>query len=232
MFRFRRVRILLPQQWHTRMARRGLGRRRVPRGVVYAALIFCAFWIVFAMVGARIRPIISQMASANVSNLATNAIHDAITGRLQEDGYTYDSLIDFEKDERGQITALKTDMLAINRLKGDIIRDVLKAVRSIGTPELGIPLGNVTGVDLLSGRGARIPVRIVPVGTAGADFANVFSEAGINQTRHQIMMTIRADISVLMPGQSAVTEVTVQMAVAETVIVGTVPDTYASIKLE
>ncbi|MCL2031652.1 MAG: sporulation protein YunB [Oscillospiraceae bacterium] len=231
MRRFRRVRILLPRRWYMRGPRWGMGRR-VPRGAVYAAAALAAFWIAFAAVSAHIRPIAAQMASARVGQLVTRAIHDAILRRLHEDGYTYESLIRFEKGENGQITALKTDMLAVNRLQGDIVRDVLEAIRNAGTPELGIPLGNVTGVELLSGRGPRIPVRIVPVGTAGAELTNVFSEAGINQTRHQIVMTIRADVGVLMPGRSEVTEVTVQISVAETVIVGTVPDSYASIRLE
>jgi sporulation protein YunB len=204
---------------------------RLPRGAVWTVAVLAVFLIIFSMISARVRPIIEQMASARVSYLATNAIHDAIAKRLQADEYTYDRLIDFEKDLSGQITALKTDMLAINSLKADIIRDVLEAIRGVGTSELAIPLGNVTGIDLLSGRGPRIPVKIVPVGTAGADFSNVFTAAGINQTRHQIMMTIQADISILMPGRSAVTEVAVQMSVAETVIVGTVPDTYANLNL-
>ena len=237
--RVRRIRVLWPQHWSwgsrrspPRRTRWEVRNLRIRRVLLCSALILIAAWIGFAVASAHLRPIISQMASARVSHLATNAIHDAIGKRLDEGEYSYDRLIKFEKDSAGRITALKTDMMAMNRLKSDIVHDVLDAIKNIGTSELGIPLGNVTGAELLAGRGPLVPVKIVPVGTAGAEFSNVFNAAGINQTRHQVILTIQADLSVLMPGQSAVTTVSVEVSVAETVIVGTVPDTYANFKLE
>ena len=242
--RVRRVRILLPQSWHTQRMRRNpfspmrrpkprgnTGRSHVRRFALVAAVALIVFMILFSTISAHLRPIISQMASARVNYLASAAINDAITQRLQNGAYTYDHLVTFEKDTTGRITALRTDMMAVNRMKADIIRDVLDAIKDIGTSELGIPFGNLLGNQLFSGRGPMIPVKIVPVGTAAADFSNVFSAAGINQTRHQIVMTLTADISFLMPGQSATTSISVPVNVAETVIVGTVPEAYADFKM-
>jgi sporulation protein YunB len=171
------------------------------------------------------------MASARVNYLASTAIHDAIGKGLGEGVYGYDSLIAFEKDSAGRITALKTDMLAVNRMKSYITGNVLEAIKNIGTSELGIPFGNLIGGELFSGRGPHIPVRIVPVGSVNAEFSNVFSSAGINQTRHQIMMTVNADLSILTLGDSEETRVSVQVSVAETVIVGSVPDSYANLDI-
>jgi sporulation protein YunB len=168
------------------------------------------------------------MATVRVDYLATKAINEAITETIERDGVSYDSIVIFEKDIYGQITALKTNMLTVNRFKANVTNEVLDAVESIGAPDLGIPVGNVINGDLFSGRGPEIPIRILPLGTASADFQNVFTAAGINQTRHEIMMEVTVNISVLMPGYSAETAVKVQVAVAETVIVGDVPETYAN----
>jgi len=117
-------------------------------------------------------------------------------------------------------------MIGVNRLKTEIVEDVLESLSQINHSELAIPLGNLTGADILSGRGPKVPIRIVPLGVVEANFSNEFVSAGINQTRHQIMMEIHVDVSVLFPGYSAEKKVTTQICVAETVIVGNVPDSY------
>ena len=55
---------------------------------------------------------------------------------------------------------------------------------------------------------------------------NAFSAAGINQTRHQILLSVDVYTSILRPGFTASTKVSNEIAVAETVIVGSVPETY------
>ena len=51
------------------------------------------------------------------------------------------------------------------------------------------------------------------------------SDAGINQTRHQILLDVTVAVEILLPGSTLNTEIGAQIPVAETVIVGTVPDT-------
>lgn len=230
-----RMRIMLPQSWHVKfMKTKKNGSSRTARVgkagyvVLYGLLAISVIWVVLTLVGSHLRPIIGTMATARVNYLASAAIHDAIAKRLEMGNYSYDQIVQFEKDLDGRITALKTDMLVVNRMKADITRDVLDAVKNVKTSELGIPLGNLIGGELFGGRGPLIPVKIVPVGTAGAEFSNVFVAAGINQTRHQILLTIHADLSVLLPGDTVATTVLVQFNVAETVIIGSVPETYAS----
>ncbi len=197
--------------------------------ILFLVIFIGLFWIIVATIDAHIRPMISQLAKAKVDYLASKAINKAIEDRISDGSFEYDKIVFFEKDIYGNITALKTDMITINRLKSGIIDDVLDEIDSIDTSELSIPIGSLMKSDLFAGRGPRVPVRIIPVGTAGASFENVFTSAGINQTRHQILMEVTVDIGVLLPGYTASTVVNVQVNIAETVIVGTVPDTYTNL---
>lgn len=220
----RKIRVLVPQRWHVAL-RRG-GHKNILRILLIIALVFAAFWLCVFWIDNHFRPIITQMAKVRVDYLASKAINEAITKKIDDGSLEYGKMVYFEKDIYGQITALKTDMIRINKLKADIINEVLDAVEGIGTSDLAIPLGNIINGNLLSGRGPRIPVRIMPIGTASANFSHSFESAGINQTRHQIMMEVQVNIDVLMPGYSAETVVTVEVTVAETIIVGAVPDSY------
>ena len=81
-------------------------------------------------------------------------------------------------------------------------------------------------VVLIAGRGPLLHIKMQSVGSSSAHFENAFASAGINQTRHEIRLVVDVYVSVLLPGFSTVTKVTNRCAVAETVIVGSVPDTY------
>ena len=205
---------------------RGSGRKgRVPVLALLAAAVFAG---TFLIVNARLRPLVGQLAVSRASYLATRAINDAVSETISGSALQYDDLVLFEKDIDGRITALKTNMLKINRLKSGISNRVIEKISGMEPSRLSVPLGNILEGELFAGRGPRIPVRIVPVGTVNTELLNSFSEAGINQTRHEIILKVSVSIGVLMPGSTSETAASSQITIAETIIVGTVPGTVAS----
>lgn len=180
----------------------------------------------FLLAESKLSPIVERLALSRVTYLAGKVINDAVNEQIGKNGSMYDDLIHLEKDVDGHITALRTDMIRINQFKSDIIGKVMDKINSIDRSELSVPIGNVLNGELLSGRGPRIPIVITPTGIAEAKFASVFKSAGINQTRHMIIIEVTVHISVLLPLNRVSTEVNSQVNVAETIIVGVVPDTY------
>jgi sporulation protein YunB len=219
---------------NVRLSRRRIRPKRLnrtrgrPKAPLLIAVIIAAavFFIGNFYINNHLRPIMSQMAHVQVDQMASRIINDAIVKRISDDNVKYGNLVYFEKDIYGHITALKTDIIAINRLRADITKEVLTALEKADTSKISIPIGNLINSDIFSGRGPKIPLKIVPLGVVSSAFSNQFTDAGINQTRHQIMMDIEVDISILLPGYSIGTKVMTQVSVAETVIVGAVPDSY------
>ena len=131
-----------------------------------------------------------------------------------------------EKDLNGRITAVHSNMAAFNRLQAQILDLILARIDQVSARELSIPIGTLTGSALLAGRGPRISVRMESVGSSSAKFENRFESAGINQTNHQIVLNVDVSIAILLPGFTTATRVSSPVTVAETVIVGDVPETY------
>ena len=193
-------------------------------------VIVCIFGSLFFLIAdMKLRPIIREMALTRAQYLATRAINDAVTQEISRHDAEYTNLVIFEKDADNRISALKTDVIKVNQLKTSVTDAVLTCLGEIDTSELSVPIGNAIGGGLLSGRGPRIPVKLLPIGTVTTDFASAFSSAGINQTRHQIIMHVTASIRVILPGGSVTTDVTLPVNVAETILVGTVPGNYTYI---
>ena len=169
---------------------------------------------------------IRGLAETQVRNTTSDLINDAIDKQIQTGNIQYDRIVYFEKDLDGRITALKTNMSEVNRLKTDILNLINDEILALDTTDLGIPIGSLILPELISGRGPSIPVSILSIRNSDAYFTSDFSEAGINQTLQQVNMEVCVDVAVLVLGKTNYFTVSSQVVVAETIIVGQVPNTF------
>lgn len=204
-------------------------RRKKKRVFTVFCTVLILLCVLFVYIDFRLSPIVAQMAKAKAMSIATTVINESIMESVKRDGITYDDLISFEKDNNGKITALKTNLEGINALKSSLAVDIVERLEAVDKSELSIPFGNVVDSKLLSGRGPLISIKLVPVGAVDIQLANEFTEAGINQTLHKIMMQVKLSLSVILPSEDTTAEISCAVAIAETVIVGEVPDAYTDI---
>lgn len=169
---------------------------------------------------------ILSLAQTKVRNATSDLINDSIDTQIDLGNIQYDRIVYFEKDLDGRITALKTNMAEVNRLKTDILNLINDEILSIDTDELSIPIGSFLIPEMFSGRGPQLPVRVLAIRNSEGAFESHFSEAGINQTRHQLTMDVMVDVAVLVMGRSEEFTVESHVVIAETVIVGQVPETF------
>ena len=189
-------------------------------------LLLIAFTVTFLMLRSRYRDVIRELAETQVKNTTSDLTNDAIAKQIADGIIQYDRIVYFEKDLDGRITALKTNMSEVNRLKTDILNIINDEILALDTSDIGIPLGSFFLPEFLSGKGPAIPVHILTIRNSDASFYSDFSQAGINQVLHQLNMLVSVDVSVLVLGQTASFTVNSEVVVAETVIVGDVPDTF------
>ena len=193
----------------------------------FSVLLLCAVALaLFLMFRGKYRTVIQNLAKTQVMNSTSDLTNDAISRQIEEGSIRYDRIVFFEKDVNGKITALKTNIGEINRLKTDILGIINEEILALDTSDIGIPLGSLILPELLSGKGPVIPVRILSIRNSDATFSSDFSQAGINQTIHQVIMEVSVDVAILVLGETDSFTVTSQVVVAQTVIVGEVPDTF------
>ena len=194
--------------------------------LVWCTFLLAALGALTAAAVLHMRPIVVDLATARTSNMVNRIVVAAINDAVDSGRIDYGRLVSFDKDANGHVTALKSNMAEFNRLQASISDDILQRMADVSTTDLSIPIGTLTGSPLLAGRGPCLHVRMQSVGTATARFDNQFSSAGINQTRHRILLDVDVHVSILLPGLTTYTKVSNEISVAETVIVGGVPDTY------
>lgn len=200
--------------------------RRLRKFRAILLLFICIFLIGFLMLRSRYRLVISELAETSVKNTTSDLTNEAIAQQISEGNIQYDRIVYFEKDLNGRITALKTNIGEVNHLKTDILNIINGKILSLDSSDIGIPIGSLILPEFLSGRGPTIPVRILSVRNSDAVFSSRFEQAGINQTLHQLVMEVNVDVSILVLGETNSFAIKSEVVVAETVIVGDVPDTF------
>lgn len=201
-------------------------KRFFRRLTVYSLILLIIFVVAFFYLRSRYRDVIRELAETQVKNTTSDLTNDAIAKQIEDGVVQYDRIVYFEKDLDGRITALKTNIGEVNRLKTDILNIINDEILALDNSDIGIPLGSLFLPELLSGRGPAIPVHILSIRNSDAAFVSHFTQAGINQTLHQVTMEVSIDVSVLVLGQTTSFTMESQVVVAETVIVGDVPNTF------
>jgi sporulation protein YunB len=196
-----------------------INKKRLAVIALFASLIYISLAF-----GRYLSAVSGEMAAKEAKDIVVLRINEAIGNMISEGSFEYGGFVHVEKDAAGNVTAITTDTARVNALSADLLREV---VGTLGQRELdlGVPVGTLSGMQLLQGRGPKIPVRIHMLTASYAQFKSELSSAGINQTRHQIILEVDVQINILIPWKTLTEDVATQVLVAETVIVGRVPDT-------
>ena len=172
-----------------------------------------------------------DMAFARAYSMAVETINRAVKQAMGQ-GVAYEELIDAQMDAQGRVSMLRANTMRMNELAS---QTALLAERELGSAEnqvVEIPLGAALGVSFLSGFGPRLEVQILPVGAVHTSFDTEFETAVINQTRHKIFLNLRATVSLIVPTGSQLVEVTSTVPIAESIIVGEVPESFVDVNNE
>lgn len=199
------------------------GRRSDRRPFLWLLLILLAAGITTG--GLAFRSLVTELAVSSAQDEVILAVNDIVKEIMLDGDFDAAGLVKLERGSDGSVSAVTTNVVAVNMLAARVLE---RAVAQTAEEKItiGIPLGNLMGSTLLSGKGPSIPVQLVMLSSSVAGFRSELTSAGINQTRHQILLDLNVAVSLLMPWRTVGTEVNMEILVSETVIVGKVPESY------
>ncbi len=209
----------------------GVPPKPVRRKGIAALFVFVVLLLFMATAAMYLKDISSEIAVSDASDAVTVSINNAIAEIMRDGDYGADYFVTFEKSETGEVTAISSNMARINALSAKILDRIVGATDT-HMLTVKIPIGNLTGVSLLMGRGPKVPIKIITMTSSRVEFNNSIVTAGINQTKHQINLEVIVDIDILVPWGSESTQVVTEVLIADTVVVGQVPGTYLNMNTD
>ena len=204
---------------------------RIPPAVVTSVVAFLISLSCIRGLELQLRPLLVPLAHTQVQNKVTVLLEDAVHSSLEQLNPAYGDLVTIQRDSDGRISLLTVDTAAMNRLRLSLISQVLDTLSRETVTPVRVPLGSLLDSEFIWARGPAISVHTLSLGTVHGEFESSFSDAGVNQTLHRIELVLSVPVTVLLPGGPLDVPVSTSLCVAETVIVGQIPETYLQSKL-
>jgi len=198
-------------------------RRRI---WITAILIILVLVISFLLIDLRLKASILELAQTKAQIKVTELINQAVNDKIVRET-EYKDIVYVHKDDEGRIVMIQANTIILNQIMAKTTTAILDGYKD-GEDFVSVPLGQITGTTLLSNTGPRIKVRIIPTRQLNVAVKDQFEQAGINQTRHRIYLEINSRIKMAVPLMGKDFNVVTTIPMAETIIVGEVPDTYVN----
>ena len=199
--------ICAPRRWRPAARRRPLR----PNRKLAALLLVCILLGGMAYFTVSVLHLITQLAvnsACDLMQLKINAAVTAATAQVQGDYYTY------RTDADGTITAVSIDTEHVGQVSSLVLEHMMDG--DDGQVELDIPLETLFGVNFLT--------------TSDVNYHNELMSAAINQSKYQLYLNVKMDLDILVPWEHQTETVGTNVLLAETVIVGKVPQTYVEVE--
>lgn len=175
-----------------------------------------------------INPMFDSLCNLRAKGIATKIVNREAKESLEN--VDYNDLITVVRDSNGNITMVKANVIAINRIASELTLEIQKSLENEKETKIYIPAGSFFGNEMFYNIGPKIPIRLTSTGIVTTDFKSEFTNSGINQTIHRIYLYTTCKVNIVTPIKTISSEINNEVLVAETVIVGPIPDTYYNLE--
>ena len=202
---------------------------RKKRFVIWIMTLILLVLCLYRYIDKNITPTVVAISEIRARSVTTEAINDTIKTKIRRD-INYNDLIFVKYDKDGKVTLMQANTILMNNIAAEVALEVQEQLKTISKTAIKAPLSNAFGTHLITLPSVR--VQIVPQGSVAVDFATEFESSGINQTRHRIYIIVVTDIKMIVPLVSENLRITTNIPIAETIIVGDVPERYVDVPKE
>lgn len=199
------------------------------RFIIWIIAIMVLLVYLYRFIDVNIKPTVVAIAEIKARSVTTQAINDTIKTKIRRD-INYNDLIFVKYNNEGKVTLMQANTILMNSIAAEVALEVQEQLGKISKANIKVPLSNAFDTQIITL--PSIKVQIVPQGSVAVDFATEFESAGINQTRHRIYIIVVTDIKMIVPLVSENLRITTNIPIAETIIVGDVPERYVNVPNE
>ena len=172
----------------------------------------------------NISPAVIKIAEEKLKNEATNIIYENALGIYSRE-FDYSEIMSIEKDSEGNITLLRADTVKLNYLSSRLIIAANDEIAELENMGIEVPLGYMTKNLAVHNLGPKVNINLEQIGNITSTYESIFESAGINQTRHKIYLNVSMKMRVVIPLNSKEVEISCQIPISETIVVGKIPNT-------
>lgn len=197
---------------------------------IVLALLVAVF--LFAYSEAGIRSVIQTISESRANVIGTEAMNEAVFGLFEDESFAEQDLITVVYDQTQNVSAIEVDTLGADKVRAQVSEAVLNKLKNLEATPIKIPLGTLLGNRWLSGHGPKVTLKLQPGGYLKTSIVSTFDAVELNQTRHRLVLEMTADLYCMMPFYRSSVQIESDFLLAETIVVGKVPENYTKVITE
>ncbi len=200
---------------------------------VYIVLFALVLTIcVMYFLSSLLKPFVLELAKNEAEVVSTKCVNESVLTVLKNEDFDYSDIITIHKDGNGRVTSLSGDAVKMNILKSLISGEILNNISSFDEMYVSVPIYHIFGNSLFTSSSPRLKIEVLPLKNIDVDFESIFESSGVNQTKHDVYINTKLNYTVLTPAGKAKGSVSTSVLVAQTVIIGDVPNSYINVQSE
>ena len=196
------------------------------KALIWTIIIILLIIYMFRYVDKNIKPTVIAISEIRARSITTQTINDTIKSKIKRD-INYNDLIFVKYDNDGKVTLMQANTILMNSIAAEVAIEVQEQLKQMSKSKIKVPLSNAFDTQIVNL--PSVNVQIIPQGSVAVDFATEFESSGINQTRHRIYIIVVTDIKMIVPLVQENLRITTNIPIAETIIVGDVPEQYVNV---
>ena len=204
-----------------------LRQMKIKKSFVFFSLLIIVILFTTSIHYTKIEAQLIEICQSTAHSIALKCTEDAINENIKD--ITYSSIINIERTDEGKIVAITSNINELNKLSNNLVKSVEKNFQNIQTSKIVVPLGMLMGSEVFGGYGVNLKIKTLPVGDVNIEYISHFDNVGINQTRHRIIIKISSKAKIIAPLTTVLDEYSKEVVLAETIIIGDIPDSYYNI---
>lgn len=189
-------------------------------------MLLAAFGYTVGYTIRTVGPQLVSLAELEAKSMMARKINEALLEEFTEQPLDGETLFDMERDANGKIVMVQTNTGAVNRLIASLTEKIQRRVSGMEEERVEVPLGAVMGSSVFSQMGPCVHMRVIPLASAKVNYKTEFTTAGVNQTCHKLYLEIKCSSRLLAPFARHEIELHSRVLIAETIVLGDVPQSY------
>lgn len=205
----------------------GYEKRSGTRFLWYILFVLIFLIALFIWINIKVRPFVISITKGYAENVASNTLNAIIDEAMREREYGFVNVI---RNGENNVVAVTMNSADTNLFMTKLSIGLKDRIADMDEIEARIPLGNFLPYPFLAGLGPEIPVKFLILANTSVSAKEDFVSKGINQSLYTLSLHVTTDVGIYIPAMRSSVRVESEVPIAQTVIVGSVPDSYTNVE--
>lgn len=202
-------------------------RIRRPNGwLIFFMVLFAVIFLFIWLMEQQLQPILMTIAKTEIKKMAQDAMLagvQEVEEKMQDD---LNQVMAIEQDQQGKISYIRFHPRIQAQIYNKVTESISKNLKKLEEKKVRITIGQIFESKVFAEWGPDISIQMWPKGASQVNFVPKLESQGINMVMVTLYIHVHTEMGMVVPFTEKTFPVDFQYPIAQTLVVGDVPQYY------